>query len=50
MIGKNMASKFCTFCNADTNQKLVFEPSKWHTQEVAFKKEKDRFRWKSPID
>ena len=36
-----MASKFCTYCNSNTNQKLVFETSKWHTQEVAFKNEKD---------
>ncbi|ESS73747.1 hypothetical protein MGMO_11c00540 [Methyloglobulus morosus KoM1] len=32
--------KFCTYCDANTVQKMVFETSKWHVHEVAFKKEK----------
>ncbi len=34
-------NKYCTYCNTQTNQKLVFKASKFTPIEVAFKKEKD---------
>ncbi len=33
--------KYCTYCDSSTRQNMVFDTSKWHVHEMAFKDQKD---------